>query len=102
MPCAHTSQFRNEEKSYLVSLDRLSELKRVFGLQVQADGSQRGQSDGEWTVLASFPGRDLAGLAFAHPTHPRLSPILCGAHVTNDSGTGYSLAMCCSCVCVFA
>ncbi|KAL1495450.1 hypothetical protein AB1Y20_016818 [Prymnesium parvum] len=37
---------------------------------------------------AGLAGRDLAGMEWEHPLSRRRVPMLCGAHVTDDSGTG--------------
>lgn len=40
------------------------------------------------TVLKTFKGSDLEGITTQHPLYDRLSPILCGDHVTEEAGTG--------------
>ena len=39
-------------------------------------------------VLAAFPGSELAGLPLQHPFYDRVVPVITGAHVTLDAGTG--------------
>ena len=100
-------QFEGSSKSFLVSTERIPELCRVFSLQrqFQEDAVKPGPKGSAtvataagatttpaiptpYTVLGSFTGQQLLGVAFRHPTHDRRSPILVGKHVTNDSGTG--------------
>ena len=40
-------------------------------------------------TLASASGKALENIRFQHPFYARQVPIICGAHVTNDAGTGF-------------
>ena len=40
-------------------------------------------------ILASFTGRELAGLILQHPFENRTVPMILGDHVTTDAGTGF-------------
>ncbi len=40
------------------------------------------------TVLATFPGKSLAGLMLSHPFYAREVPVILGEHVTLEAGTG--------------
>jgi len=42
----------------------------------------------DFTVVAEFPGSKLEGLLLEHPFYDRKVPIVLGAHVTLDAGTG--------------
>ena len=42
----------------------------------------------EYTVIGSLKGRDLEGVKARHPFMDRLSHVICGYHVTLESGTG--------------
>ena len=83
------SQVGTSDSKYLVATDRIPELCRALqqGGRVSG-GGEGGSASPPHTVLLSCTGADLAGCVFQHPTHDRPSPILCGNHVTNDSGTG--------------
>ncbi|MDP1682911.1 MAG: isoleucine--tRNA ligase [Burkholderiales bacterium] len=41
-----------------------------------------------WDVLKSVKGSELEGIALQHPFYERVVPIICGDHVTLDTGTG--------------
>lgn len=43
---------------------------------------------GDCQILAKASGEKLQGLIFRHPFYDRPSPIVCGEHVTAESGTG--------------
>ena len=42
----------------------------------------------DYRVVAYCRGSDLEGLKLAHPFYAREVPVICGGHVTTDSGTG--------------
>ena len=42
----------------------------------------------DWDVLKSVKGSELEGIALQHPFYERVVPIICGDHVTLDTGTG--------------
>ena len=42
----------------------------------------------DYRVVAYCRGRELEGLKLAHPFYAREVPVICGEHVTTDSGTG--------------
>ncbi len=44
--------------------------------------------DWEYEVLGSFKGQELELIKYKHPLYDRISPIVCGEHVTDSDGTG--------------
>ncbi len=62
------------EKYYIVATDLVSNLAATF--------------EQELAIVATFPGEVLEHTIAQHPLFDRQSPILLGAHVTAESGTG--------------
>jgi hypothetical protein len=100
LPCCRAAllQVGDRDATYLVATDRVPAL--CAALTAAAAPGKPSGGEGPvvlpHTVLHTCTGADLAGVVFKHPTHGRTSPILCGTHVTNDSGTGYALACPCA------
>lgn len=62
--------------TYLAALDLLPQVQRIPGF------------DGPVKLHDTLLGSSLQGVMVSHPTQTRRVPIICGQHVTNDSGTG--------------
>ncbi|MBX6350296.1 MAG: isoleucine--tRNA ligase [Clostridia bacterium] len=63
--------------TFVVAHERLGPIARLVGW-----------ADGEFAIVASFPGESLAGVRYRHPLFPRVSPVVHAEHVTMDEGTG--------------
>ncbi|RYE98692.1 MAG: hypothetical protein EOO41_02060, partial [Methanobacteriota archaeon] len=91
------------DRSFLVAADRLDELARVL-----APSAAGATPPTQLSILGRVVGAQLAGALFAHPLSAALPPVpeliqsqqgeggvqvrtsrvICGSHVTNDSGSG--------------
>ncbi len=63
------------DKKYIVAKDLLDTLANEFGWE-------------NYEILATFNGKQLAGVKYQHVFMDRISPVVIGYHVTLDAGTG--------------
>ncbi|MBR2473991.1 MAG: isoleucine--tRNA ligase [Clostridia bacterium] len=63
------------DEAYIIASELLETVAKTVGL-------------GDYEVLGTLKGRDMEGMKAAHPFMDRPSYVICGAHVTLESGTG--------------
>lgn len=63
------------DEAYVIASELLETVAKTVGL-------------GEYEVLGTLKGREMEGMKAAHPFMDRPSHVICGAHVTLESGTG--------------
>ena len=63
------------DEAYVIASELLETVAKTVGL-------------GEYEVLGTLKGREMEGMKAAHPFMNRPSHVICGAHVTLESGTG--------------
>lgn len=63
------------EEFLVIAKERVAETMEAAGI-------------GDYRILATYPGSELEHMVARHPFLPRTSLIICGDHVTLDSGTG--------------
>ncbi len=88
----------NTEKGYLIVQADLAKLgtqpNQLAGLSLQEVDAllnstlKRKYGLTQWDILAETTGKGLENLQLQHPFLNRVVPIICGEHVTADSGTG--------------
>jgi len=79
----------NPELPYVLVETRINDTveRLVLAKGLASEALQRYGAEGT-QVLAAFSGSELAGLQLQHPFYDRLVPVITGAHVTLDAGTG--------------
>ncbi len=63
------------DEAYVMAKELIENVMKIAGIE-------------EYEVLGGFKGRDAEGMKAAHPFIDRPSHVICGAHVTLESGTG--------------
>jgi isoleucyl-tRNA synthetase len=88
LPANHAVALNAELDYVLVQCEsELGPERVVLAEALLADAMARYEIEG-YRVIGRCKGRDLEGLELSHPFYERISPIILGAHVTTEAGTG--------------